>query len=269
MAFQFDHLVHFTDSPEDAGERLKNIGLHVTTGGRHEDGGTFNTLTYFDLSYIELIGVFDRKAAEAPAEPYSLRDTFQKNHFNNGFSKIALRSDNLERDQEYFESVGLEVYGPVPLSRKRPDGSVLSWKLLYIGDGEHHLGLPFFIEWETSDDERRADLISRGNIKTHDKENFAFDSVGMVVKDAAETLKRWSRFFNLEADDEIFKDEHLNAEGHRLNLDGGDIIFYRPAGEGIAADILEENGETPFIVNIEASGEKGKYEVKNGIYRFI
>lgn len=268
MQFKFDHLVHFTDKPEDTKEELKALGLHVVDGGRHEDGGTYNTLTYFDLSYIELIGVFDRKLAESDAEKYSLRDTFQKNHFEDGMSKVAFRSDNLCRDRAYFESLGLEVHGPLPLSRERPDGSVLSWKLLYIGDGEDHLGLPFFIEWGEPDDARREDLTEQKTLGIHERGALYVDSVGMAVKDSEATMKKWASYFNL-VPGEVFYDASLAATGHRLNLGGGDIVFYTPDKDGVVSRVLNDRGETPFMVDIGGAEDQGQFEVKNGLYRFI
>ena len=60
-AFCFDHLVHFVENPNEAIEVLKEKGIHAIKGGEHQNGQTYNTLSYFDLSYIEFIGVFDKQ----------------------------------------------------------------------------------------------------------------------------------------------------------------------------------------------------------------
>lgn len=268
MKFKFDHLVHFTDSPEEAGDTLKSLGLHVVEGGKHEDGGTYNNLNYYGLSYIELIGIFDKKAADAPAEKYSLRDTFQKDNYSNGFSKFALRLECLDKAAEYFKSLGFEVNGPVPLSRKKPDGSVLSWQLLFVGNNEDTLEWPFFIDWEESDENRRHGLKEQGSIQEHERGNLTLDSIGLAVKNGQETLDQWSEVLGLEKGSS-FADNDLNATGYRLKLTGGDIIFYSPNGEGIVSKTLTERGEKPFIVNLSGYGQKEQFEVKNGIYRFI
>ncbi|MFD1414881.1 VOC family protein [Oceanobacillus jeddahense] len=268
MRFNFDHLVHFTGSPEEAKDALSELGLHVVDGGKHENGGTYNTLSYFDLSYIELIGLFDRSLAETPTEKYSLRDTFQKDHFANGLSRIALRSQNLEEEAKRFKSLGLEVYGPTPLSRKRPDGSVVSWKLLFAGNADDELELPFFIQWDESDEERRKDLKAQQTIAEHQRGDLTLAAVGFAVKNAEKTVEKWAAYLDLEKG-ESFTDESLNATGYELKLAGGDLVFYSPNGEGIVSETLAKRGEKPFIVDFSGGNQKEQFEVKDAIYRFV
>ncbi|GEN88526.1 VOC family protein [Oceanobacillus sojae] len=268
MHFQFDHLVHFVDSPEEAREALKELGLHAVDGGKHDNGGTYNALSYFDLSYIELIGVFDKHLADQPAEKYSLGYTFQKDNYASGLSRIALRSRNLEKEAERLKSLGLEVIGPVPLGRKRPDGSMISWKLLFAGDPEEELALPFFIEWEEADEERRQGLKEQRTIAAHKRGALSLASVGIALKDAKSVIEKWAAYLSLEQG-ESFTDEALCATGHRLKLEGGDIIFYEPDGEGIVSDTLKRRGEKPFIVNFSGGNIQEQIEVKNALYRFI
>ncbi|WP_152657672.1 VOC family protein [Oceanobacillus sp. CFH 90083] len=268
MHFQFDHLVHFVDSPEEARDALQELGFHAVDGGKHDNGGTYNALSYFDLSYIELIGVFDQHLADQPAEAYSLRDTFQKDNYASGLSRIALRSCNLEEAAKRFKSLGLEVIGPVPLGRKRPDGSMISWKLLFAGNPEEQLDLPFFIEWEEADEERRQGLKEQGAITAHNRGAVSLESVGLAVEDAKAAIEKWAAYLNLEQG-ESFTDEALHATGYRLKLAGGDIIFYEPNGEGIVSDTLKQRGEKPFIVNFSGGNKKEQFEVKHAVYRFM
>ncbi|MCF3944546.1 VOC family protein [Oceanobacillus alkalisoli] len=268
MTFKFDHLVHFVGSPEEARESLKQHGLHVVNGGRHEHGGTYNTLSYFDLSYLELIGLVDKSLAEESAEKYSLRDTFKKDNYAIGLSRIALRSLDLEMEAERFKSLGLEVFGPFPLSRQRPDGSVVSWKLLFAGRENEELELPFFIQWDDSDDERKADLVEQKTIAPHPKGDLQLSSIGFAVQKLDTTVEKWSNYLDLEKG-ESFVDESLNAKGQKLKLTGGDIAFYSPIADGLVAETLAERGEKPFLVDITGAREKEQFEVKNALYRFI
>ena len=50
----FDHLVHAVNcTPEEAAKQMQERGFHTALGGEHTTWGTWNSLCYFDLSYIE------------------------------------------------------------------------------------------------------------------------------------------------------------------------------------------------------------------------
>src|SRR5690625_885234 len=107
MSFQFDHFIHFVNSPEKAQEALQALGLHAVEGGRHEKHGTYNSLSYFGLSYIELIGVFDKAIVESEAEfDHSLRATIVQSNYQEGGARIALRSNDLQADADRFRELG-------------------------------------------------------------------------------------------------------------------------------------------------------------------
>ena len=266
--FQFDHLVHFVKSPHLAIEQFNNIGLHAVEGGKHESLGTYNSLSYFDLSYIELIGVYDKEAAvSSSGMKYSLRETLKNNQFVEGLARIALRSDNLESVAQWFKQLGLEVYGPHPMSRKRPDGSVVSWKLLYAGKQGEKPDLPFFIEWDEKDEERKQDLLERSTIVNHEKGDIRIDFVGFAVKNLEETATRWAEYLQLE-EGETFFDSSLNATGKRLLLKGGDIVLYSPNGNGRVSEVLESRGEKPFLVQFNGASHEEELQISEAIYRF-
>ncbi len=266
--FQFDHLVHFVNSPVEAIQQFYNIGLHAVEGGKHESLGTYNSLSYYDLSYIELIGVYDKEAVlSSSTMKYSLRETLKNNQYIEGLTRIALRSTDLESIAERFRQLGLEVYGPHPMSRKRPDGSVVSWKLLYAGKHGEKLDLPFFIEWDQKDEERKQDLIDRGVIARHEKGDIHLSYVGFAVQNHEEAAKRWADYLGLK-EGETFFDSSLNATGKRLQLKGGDIVLFSPNGEGHVSEILTKRGEKPFLVQFNGAGQEEEVRISEAIYRF-
>src|SRR5690625_1813933 len=126
MRFQFDHFVHLVNSPKKAMETYRDLQLHAVEGGRHENYGTFNSLSYFGLSYIELVGVFDKFLLARAAEPHSFGRSILANNLKESGVRIALRSHDLLAEAERFRKLGFEVVGPKDYSRKRPDGSITS-----------------------------------------------------------------------------------------------------------------------------------------------
>ncbi|MFY0762467.1 VOC family protein [Metabacillus dongyingensis] len=269
MGFKFDHLVHFVNSPSDAIKEYNTLGLHATEGGKHENFGTFNSLSYFDLSYIELISVFNQHLVESASKTkYSLRESIQNDNYAEGLSRIALRSNNLEADAERFKKLGLEVFGPSAMYRRRPDGSLVSWRLLHVGKPQGNLELPFFIQWDEEDEERKQDLINRSVIAEHSEGDISLSSVAFAVNDIENVIKNWSNYLKLEAD-VPFIDKSLNANGQRLILDGGDIVFYSPIGEGIVSQVLKTRGEKPFLVEFAGSKQTEDFQILGATYRFI
>lgn len=266
--FKFDHFVHVVDRPETAKEVVQSLGLHAVDGGKHEKHGTYNALSYFGLSYIELIGIFDKQLLEKNADDHhSLRATMVRSNYQIGGARIALRSRDLNKDAERFKKLGLEVIGPTPLSRKRPDGSVVSWKLLFVGKKDVYPELPFFIEWDESDDERYRDLQARGTIAEHPLGDVTLQAVGIATKNIDTVVANWSHYLQLEIG-EVFIDESLNAKGQRLYLEGGDIIIYEPISEGKVQDVLTTHGEKPFLIEFKNQQVTQDKEVFYVIYRF-
>lgn len=63
-------------------------------------------------------------------------------------------------------------------------------------------------------------------------------------------------------------DESLNAKVQTLHLEGGNIVFYEPLGEGKVQEIIESHGEKPFLIEFNNKKENKDVEVFGAIYRF-
>lgn len=267
MTLVFDHLVHFTNNPEAALLKFKEIGLHAKLGGRHEHLGTYNVLSYFGLSYIEFIGIFDKNLVDKSiGVKHSLPDSFMKNNFAEGPLRIALRSCDIQADAKRFRELGLEVTGPVNLTRTQPDGKVLSWSLLFIGAVDQTIELPFLIQWDDSDEERIEELTKKGFLDQHSSGNVVIDSVGYAVKNVEEAAKLWGELFQFKLGS-AFIDDELNAKGIPLLVPGGNIHFYEPIGEGIVKNTLDHKGEGLFTLQFKGASASD-LTLFNLLYRF-
>ncbi|MFC7685053.1 VOC family protein [Ureibacillus sp. GCM10028918] len=199
--YLLDHLVHFVEKPERLIESASELGLHTVKGGKHEMWGTYNSLCYFDLSYIEFIGIYDKNLFEKSAsEPYTLHETYKKMKYQNGVVRIALRTNFIDKAAENLELLGYEVYGPDEFSRTRPDGSVLKWKLLHFGKKGQILDFPFIIQWEGEDNDRFKDLVESGTIKPHQLGHVQIKEIQFEVEDLS-TATEWGKVFEFEVED--------------------------------------------------------------------
>lgn len=238
--YQFDHLVHFVHQPEETMQQLQKQGLHVVRGGRHEAWGTYNALSYFDLSYIELFGIEDEgKFLEAANEKYSLPASYKKNRFKDGLLRFAIRTTTIEQDAKNFVQAGLDVLGPQRFTRKREDGSEISWQLLYVGRGDAKIELPFFIQWDEEDSVRRSKLTERAVIAQHPLGDLKLEAIHFVVSnfDPVEQLAQLGGTTIMKN-----VDREANAEYTIVLLDQVKLIFAKPIGEGIVWDYMLENG---------------------------
>ncbi|WP_051314906.1 VOC family protein [Alteribacter aurantiacus] len=270
MTFKFDHIIHYVNDAYEVKEEVGEKGLHVVVGGRHEHRGTYNTLLHFDLSYIEYLAIDDRKCFEevkAADIKYSPFSTIAEQEYQQGFSRVALRTKNLPLLAERFKQKGFHVNGPVPLSRKRPDGSVLEWSLLFVHDPKTNLPLPFFIDWLVTDDERRKELVNQGVIKQHDIGSSRLSGVYFAVEELKRTVNRWEELLDTSAE-APFEDSTLGASVQKIELEGGDLYFFSPSKGGVIEEIIQESGEGPFLVSIKNDRIEDEVDLRNGTYQF-
>lgn len=261
----FDHVVHFLEKPEGIIPKLEQQGIHAVEGGRHEGRGTYNALSYFDLSYIEYLGTYDQKLVEEGEQlHHSMMETIIDRNFEESIVRFAARTTNIEQVAADFRAKGLTVTGPTPLFRKRLDGSIISWKLLYAGEENDSLKLPFIIQWDDDDEKRRQEQIAQGVIGKQ-LPTVAFEGVTFVVRNAQQTAEKWSNYLNITIKKE-YLDEQLNAKVIVLDLRGGELQFAEPVGAGIVKETLESKGEVPLQINLTGFAEEKTIEIQKARY---
>ncbi|WP_413303977.1 VOC family protein [Bacillus sp. 1P10SD] len=268
MSFSFDHLVIFLKKPEEAIQPLNEKRIHAINGGHHEKWGTYNSLSYFGLSYIEFLGIEDLTIAEKQENNRLVTEIVERlsRQGQEGPAKIAVRTRGIQQLSASLKAEGYIVYGPYPGERVRADGQIIKWSLLFLENEPNELTMPFFIDWEKSDEERLVELKEQGLINRHPLENLAFESVGFVVHDLEKSITKWGNLLNLEPGEE-FLDAAMNARCRKLNLSGTSLLFCAPIGEGLAKKVLEEKGETPFLISLEGINQPDHLEMFGGIWR--
>ena len=142
-----DHLVYATpDLDRGVDEIEKLLGVRATPGGQHPGRGTRNALIALGpTSYLEIIGPDPQQAPPKGPRPFGI-DNLNRSKLVAWFVK----ANNLSRSRD--EAVRLDVpYGEVMSgSRRRPDGTELSWHFtdptVLVGGGT----VPFLIDWGQS-----------------------------------------------------------------------------------------------------------------------
>ncbi|MFF0825644.1 VOC family protein [Brevibacillus sp. NPDC003359] len=265
MRLTFDHLVHFVQrTPQEASEQFCQAGFHAVAGGRHASWGTWNSLSYFGLSYVEFLAV-ENKVLARQSDNTLVRQCIEDEAKGEGFGQIALRTNEMDVWVERLRSQGLQVTGPVAGSRTRDDGTTLRWRMLFLEDATSALLPPFLIEWSQTDEERIEDLTNRGIIDAHPNGAAHLESVGYAVTDLEEATARWQSWFGWKRG-EKFHDKELGAICHVFEIPGGNVVLCQPTGEGLAQSALQDRGQSPFFAKVSGLGKESESKICGGTY---
>lgn len=163
MAGGIDHIVIAVEDPDAAADELAAaLGLACTAGGRHEGAGTFNRIAFAGDAYLELIGVDDRRLAEANAIGAAAVRALDA---GGGLATYALVDVQLETTVATLQANGSSI-GPAERGfRARPDGSqVVWWRAAFDELGPQRP--PFLIrhdagaaEWDAASRAERAAFV--------------------------------------------------------------------------------------------------------------
>jgi hypothetical protein len=142
---EIDHVILGAPDVDSVAARLESEHrLPSVAGGRHVGLGTENRIVPLGEAYLELMGVAD--ADEAAANPMG---RWVLDHVAAGESYLGwcVRTDDLDG---VCARMGLEAQ---PMSRARPDGFELRWRLAGLEHAIADPALPFFIAWDVPDEE--------------------------------------------------------------------------------------------------------------------
>jgi catechol 2,3-dioxygenase-like lactoylglutathione lyase family enzyme len=252
---RFDHAVIAVSDLGRAVETYRSsLGFDVEPGGRHEHRGTHNAIVRFGFDYLELLGIYD--PAETQRSGFNSRALVEfLGDREGGLLGYALATDDITSDAERLRKAGLEVVGPFEMQREKPDGHVLSWRLLVPVDVPWRRRWPFLIEWDDPDEER----LSAEKIGTHPNGAKSISGISVVVRNLEEAVELYSILFGTEP---VRRDEipEFTADRASFNLRDFAIDLLYPTGDGLVREAFERDGEGPFevrveVANLDATGE--------------
>lgn len=150
MITRFDHAVIAVSDLSTATRAFQSLGFAVSPGGKHTGRGTENAIIRFGLDYLELLAISDEEEARAQGLNRAALADFLRDH-EGGLVGYALAAQNIAEDADRLRAFGLTVEGPFEMSRQRPDGTTLAWRLAVPEGVPWRRPWPFLIEWETPD----------------------------------------------------------------------------------------------------------------------
>ncbi|WP_067841931.1 VOC family protein [Amphibacillus sediminis] len=195
----WDHTVHYVNDLEHARGVFNQHNITAFFGGSHKHWGTYNVLSYFDLTYLEFLAIEDRERAEAIKDPNQVvLDAVRLLPDHEGLSRLALRTDDIEVVRQQLLNQDIQV-SPI-MAGKRYDGNghLIEWKMMTIAGDFQGLPYPFVIQWSESDHERRERLKNERIISEHPAGNLSMHKAVFQVPDPVATVSHWSTIFQLE-----------------------------------------------------------------------
>jgi hypothetical protein len=139
-----DHLVFAVpDLARGVDDLAQRLGVRATPGGKHVGLGTHNALLALsDAAYLEVIGPDPEQPEPGRPRPFGI-DRLVRGRL----VTWARRSRDLDSEVARARAAGFDPGSPLAMSRARPDGVRLDWRLTLrpepAGDGL----VPFLIDW--------------------------------------------------------------------------------------------------------------------------
>lgn len=254
MNLALDHLVHFIKAePSEAVEKWGNMGYKAVLGGSHENWGTYNSLLYIGQTYIEFLSIESNQIAAAAENPL-IKQLTDELPLGEGIGQLCFRTSNIENLKAELMRKGFETLPIFEGSRKKQDGSRLSWKMLFFKENPHYK-YPFFIDWGVEDDRRFEELRHLGFIDEN-LENKKIEEVFIASNDCEDSAESWKAIMPIFMD-EVYISSNGKEKRASIGIGSVKLTFCQPLqDEGRALEVLEKRGEKPFAVQFSPGLEK-------------
>lgn len=144
---KLDHLVYAVpDLAAGVAEFAARTGVTPVAGGRHPSGTANYLVGFGPTSYLEIIGPDPAAGSAARPATFGL-DTLAEPRL----TTWAVHPDDLDKTVGVARERGYDPGRIEPLSRRRPDGVLLSWRLTRRAERAAGGLVPFLIDWGSSE----------------------------------------------------------------------------------------------------------------------
>ncbi len=243
MIHGIDHIVILVHTLESAIADYTALGFSVVRGGDHPGGATHNALVAFaDGTYLELI------AFKQTDKSHRWWQRGQRS--GEGLIDYALLPSDTAQDVADARARGLELEGPIPGGRVRPDGERLEWQTARAATSD----LPFLC----GDVTPRALRVPAGAAHQHINGARGVAGITIAVADLEASSARYQALLGSTAS--VTSPTVVAGLGIRIamvQLGVGQITLMTPVGDSFPAGValrehLAVRGEGPYAVAFAA-----------------
>jgi len=222
-------------------------GLKTDYGGPHANGVTHMALLGFeDGSYLELI---------APQKPGAVEgsDWAKFMAANAGACAWAVAVGDIGSEVATLKMSGIEVAGPFPGSRRRPDSTLLQWETARVGSGTPGATLPFIIQDKTP---RSLRMQPSASIEGSGLHGIAIVVLGVRDLDAGIALFRRTYGWSAPA-----VEDHRELGARMAHFAATPVVLAAPLDKSSwLAERLERFGESPAALLLSTQQFDGALE---------
>ncbi len=194
---KWDHTVHYVNDLQQVIQAFHDAGLVAALGGRHKDWGTYNALSYFDLSYLEFLGIEHAELAkQAEPDHVVVHDAVKHLPQEEILSRVALRTDDIETVAARLKERGAHLSEIFAGKRYDAKGNLIEWRMFSILGDLEGLSFPFVIQWGGTEEERREQLTKAGVIQKHPSGELAITKAVFEVAHPEEVALHWQKLFD-------------------------------------------------------------------------
>ena len=231
MSLKIDHVVIVVKELDLAVSDYGALGFTVVPGGEHADGLTRNALIAFaDGSYLELVTF---KQAPSPSHPFA-----RALAWGGGIVTYALLPGDINRTIEEAHGRGLDLTGPQPGGRVKPDGTQISWQTSRPATND----LPFLC----ADVTPRGRRVPGGATRQHPNGVTGIANITLVVTDPAASTGRYRALLGIH--------EESRGQDSHFRL-GKTTITLSPGTTGHMHEYLMARSDTPYSLTLRTKGE--------------
>lgn len=139
-----DHLVYAVSSLDDGIRALADqLGVSAAPGGQHAAWRTQNALLSLGpRTYLEVMGPCAPPGGALEPRPFGIDEGRPPR-----LASWAASSPDLEKTAAIARSEGVDLGNVQPGERRKPDGSVLRWRMTDLRKVREQGIVPFFIHW--------------------------------------------------------------------------------------------------------------------------
>lgn len=260
MLLGLDHVIIAVRELDRASDQMERaLGLRFAPGGEQPELGTASAIARFGTDYLELISVRKPEVARDSERGRLLLDLLGRQDAQ--LVGFAIISDDLERDTVEARGRGLPLEGPFHGSRRRPDGSLLTWRLATVPNDPWGHRLPFLIQHTPGMLQRRSwEPLENHQLRVH-----ALHSVAVAVGDLDAAVEGYRRLLG-EPPDTVDDVQQLPARRALFCIGSFHIELLQPTDStGPLADLLRLRGDGLFLLGLGVPNLEGAVRLLRGL----